>query len=489
MGRREREGGHMKACGGNRGRTGFCGRYFTLWCIVTLAAIVGANVFTTAADAASQRADKRERVFEGPVPRADCGPGSIPEPSDKLQGQAPPEDSKGYRCNLKLVGHQGTSASWQLAWYGDCAYYGQDFPPVNETYPYGGEPGRQRSFGTVVVDASDPKRPEATGLLMTPAMLQPHESLKANEKRGLLAGVAGWSPHGGGPLFFDVYDVSEECAQPELEASVPVHPGVGHEGGWAPNGKTYYASGAYEGSIHGLGTASISAIDVADPSNPSLIARIPVEPTHGLSISADGTRAYLATIGGFEPTFGPRNGLTILDVSDIQRRTPNPQTSVIGGVYWEDGCLGQSTIPVTIKRKPYVIFFDEMCVGSARIIDVSDERHPKVVSKLKLELHFLPGAAEAGPSGVQGTHYCGVDRLKKATVLGCTFWGESGVRVFDIRNPYRPKEIAYFNLPGSFVASDVRFVRKRGEVWFTDQNNGLYILRFTNGAWPFSKKR
>lgn len=50
-------------------------------------------------------------VFEGPVPRAQCGPGSRPETA--LQGSVPVADrasgrsAQGYTCNAELVGHYG----------------------------------------------------------------------------------------------------------------------------------------------------------------------------------------------------------------------------------------------------------------------------------------------------------------------------------------------------------------------------------------------
>ena len=68
-------------------------------------------------------------------------------------------------------------------------------------------------------------------------MLDPWESLKVNERRGLLGAVAGWN--GQGPVYFDVYDVASDCTQPELMASTPVQLPVGHEGNWAPDGTIY----------------------------------------------------------------------------------------------------------------------------------------------------------------------------------------------------------------------------------------------------------
>src|SRR5258708_27003624 len=73
-------------------------------------------------------------VFEGPVPRANCGAGSHPETD--IQGRVTLEDRESgrskdpYTCNLELVGnYAGQGASWQHAWYEDCAYYDQKFQP------------------------------------------------------------------------------------------------------------------------------------------------------------------------------------------------------------------------------------------------------------------------------------------------------------------------------------------------------------------------
>jgi hypothetical protein len=65
--------------------------------------------------------------------------------------------------------------------------------------------------------------------------------------------------------------------------------------------------------------------------------------------------------------------------------------------------------------------------------------------------------------------------------VACSFIA-SGLRVFDIRDPRHPREIAYFNPPGTPSApyralSAPTFAPERNEIWYTDGNYGFFALR------------
>lgn len=414
-----------------------------------------------------------------PVPRAICtSPNDRPEPGVQGRTRAVEDvasglSDMGFQCNLELVGHEGTQALWQMAWFDDCAYYGISIGVG----------------GVGVVDARDSSNPIRTATLMTPAMLDPWESLKVNEPRKLLAAV-GVSTQG--PATFDLYDLSEDCAQPR-PVGVGTFPAntLGHEGEWAPDGLTYYSSALF--------TPEVTPIDVTDPMTPRPLGVIR-DDVHGISLNNEGTRLYAAETNP--------NGLEIWDVSAFQKREltaiTNVEPIVVGAVYWPDGGAAQHTIPITVQGKPYIIFVDEgggvdpdqhpsqQQPGMARIIDISDETAPVVVTKLKNEINMPEhGDLRESDGGASGftyqAHYCGVPRRDDPELLACGYFWQ-GVRVFDIRDPLRPREIAYF-VPGderagnpgakAYSSSAVRFRLDRNEIWFTDQGHGFMIARFT----------
>jgi hypothetical protein len=439
------------------------------------------------------RAEAAPAVHPGPTPKARCGPGSRPEPG--RQGQVTQKDvnsgraARGFSCNTALLARFGPdSGGYRVHSYVDragreCAYYDSTLLFPSDVFEQ-----RDSLPGVFVLDMSNPKRPVKMENLVTPAMLTPHESLSINPKRGLLGAVMG-NPLTT-PSLLDIYDLSQDCRHPVLRSSTPV-PFLGHEGNFSPDGRTYYAN-----STAGM---TMTAIDVSNPSVPVPLWLKTNVVYHGLNISEDGKRAYVANIG--DP------GLTILDTSQIQARVVNPQVRVVSHLTWPEVSIPQTAIPVTIRGRRYLVEVDEFAgnptpsaeasakVGAARIIDISNDRKPKVVSNIRLEVHMPknrpsqmtdPGA-ENSLQGYAG-HYCAVPRSREPGIVACSFI-LSGLRVFDIRDPRRPREVAYFNAPrvdnlSNAAMSAPAFSPKRKEIWYSDGSLGFYAVKVTNGAWP-----
>jgi hypothetical protein len=501
------------------------------------------------------------------VPEAKCGPNDQSEAAARvLQGQVPASlratGFKGFNCNLELVGQvRGDGANWQSdefreqrdefrgfqfgQGYGNrrdhtCAYHGTAYATAT-----GPTTGRTQ-IGVPVIDMTNPSAPAPTAYLTTISMLDPWESLKVNTPRELLGADNGHNGGGGlGGPEVDFYDISVDCRYPQLLASVAVGTGTdggvpspifpnGHEGAWAPDGLTYYRGD--------LANAMYHAIDASDPTRPKEIASFNIATalspltgikSHGLSVSDDGKRAYVAVIGipsTYDSSAPANNGFAVLDTSEVQARKPNAQIKLISSFLYKDGSVSQHTIPARIRGKPYIIQVDEGGSGGlfyagwqsactagvpmfpmARIVDMSNEKKPTQVSELILEMNNPANCNAVLPDIVglaiftYGTHYCSVDNRENTTTLACDEFN-SGIRVFDIRDPERPKEIAYYN-PASettkslgsnhvtfnqwvaggpdWCSAQLHLDADKGTIWTTCQDNGLLSLKFTNGVWPF----
>jgi len=423
------------------------------------------------------------------TPQVECVPGSKPEPG--VQGRVPSGSPPGgFNCNIEQVARQGTSGGFKTHRYVDnsgrvCAYYDTAL-----LFPINALKLDTSSAGVAVLDMSDPSKPKQTATLTQPPMDSPHESLELNQKRGLLAAVLG-NPTAY-PGLVSIYDVSKDCRNPVHQSTSPVGR-IGHESGFSQDGNTFYATGTAR--------EAITAVDVTDPKNPHAIWQGNVN-SHGMHLSNDGNRAYIADTEG---------NMLILDTSEIQARRPNPQAREISRLTWTNASIPQNAIPFTRNGHPYVLEFDEYtagttgggdqhAVGAAHIIDIADERNPRVIANLRLQVNQPDAHAEAAKdpgasSPVQGyaAHYCDVPSRVDPLVVACSFIA-SGLRVFDISDLDNPKEIAYYVAPSTprmenrfdgsnFAMSQPVFAPGR-QIWYTDGGSGFYNLRVDASVWP-----
>jgi hypothetical protein len=258
-------------------------------------------------------------------------------PETGLQGDVPAEDRDsgrsvaGYRCNISFVGGLQERGGGISGISYDHCYYTGTFFPGNLLGP---------AQGVEVLDVSDPRHPVPTATLNELAMLGgTWETLKVNKTRKLLAATAVPAADGGG--YFSVYDISD-CAHPRLlnpgpgtDPAMPL-PFLSHEGGFSPDGNTYWADGIFPGFV--------TAIDIKDPSNPHVIWQgLHGFDGHGFGIGPDGNRMYLSNLGG----------LSILDISAVQRRDPYPVVPQVATYLWTDGMFNQHSVPFTSHGKPY----------------------------------------------------------------------------------------------------------------------------------------
>ena len=420
-----------------------------------------------------------------------CDSGSLPE---STQGRVPAIDitsgraARGYTCNTRMVSHYGSTGGYRVERYADksghvCAYYDSTL-----LFPKDVVAQSTATSGTYVMDMTDPAHPVHTDTLRTLAFQSPHESVRLNQKRGLLVADMGYPTFN--PGFVDVYDVTADCRHPVAQSSSPM--GVlGHEGGFSPDGNTFW--------VTSLSGGTIAAVGLNDPKVPTLLWLSTKYKPHGVSISNDGNRLYMADDGN--------HGVTVLDVSQVQMRVPNPTVTNVSFLTWPSVSTPQNATPFTLKGHHYLLETDEFgadsgTVGAARIIDIQNDRHPFVVSNLRLAVN-QPAAlagAEKGDPGMNGplaslqgyaAHYCTLPSRVDPNIIACSFI-MSGLRVFDIRDPLHPKEIAYFNGPvkpssnsaqgGSYAMAAPAYDEAHNDIWYADGNSGFYVVHLTKST-------
>jgi hypothetical protein len=449
-----------------------------------------------------------------PKAYGDCGPGARPEPG--LQGQVPKAaqdsgDSKlGYRCNLKLIGQndiRARGANFQLGWYRNCAYVGS----------VGGREAQPADAldGIAVIDVANPARPQHVGFIRSPAGFSQHEGVEVNQRRGMLVTLT----QGLSAQYIEVYDVSRDCRKPQFKGRYDGGGPLFHGLRVAEDGRTVYASD-YTGAAFGQ---VMHIVDVSDMSNPRLLKRWDPseEPgsvhygVHDLEVNADGTRVYLgaetagsaqgALLGGPPSNDGP--SMVVLDTTDIQRRVPNPDPKVVSSIHFDN--FGHTEQRATIKGRPFIFSSGETPIRGAKncpwawgsAVDVSDERRPRAVSEIKLEVNEQANCGRVGADdAVYSIHYSGVDSFERTTRLFYTYY-TGGLRVFDVRDPVHPKEIAYYHPPPpqstvhkpssqgaagdshtpgwDSATSDVRYIPNQRQLWFVSIAGGFQVLQLT----------
>lgn len=456
------------------------------------------------------------------VSKAICGPNDRVE---TVQGQTTlaerfrPGPAQAYNCNLELVGQfEGEGASADVEIYNDCVYFSTASLKPNPD---------MRHPGVVVLDVSNSSQPKATTYLSSPAMLGAQESLEVDTTRKLL--IASTLPD-----IFDVYDLSSDCKNPTLINSQSVPGLVAHDGEFAPDGLTFYG-GKWPSNPQDPPLSAVFALDVSDPKNlRSLASWLPSPdwPTHGAAVNADGTRVYVA-IKRMSPDHqkSPNpNGLIVLDANEIQSRKPQAQFHFVSQLFWEDSLGAEGMQFIKIHNRPYLVFSDNLGAigyksppppnacdsgkpghGFARIIDLTDEKNPKTISRLMPEVADPRRCREVmhDPTlyGGYGSFACTVDDPADGRLMACGNF-EAGLRIFDIRDPFDPQEVAYYkpparrteNRPGSIfrlasagpqtsparnhtadsVVVAPRFQKNGQEIWFISVDNGFQVVRFSD---------
>lgn len=401
--------------------------------------------------------------------------------------------------------------------------------------------GSWRHNGWSILDVTDPSRPELIrfkeGPWVSDDCRDGQNTCKIQTADGLmltahgtmadfLCGCPADCPAWCGLM---IWDVKEDPANPKLLGKFECPGGQGVHRSFYNGGRYAYITGC----DNGYESFILRIIDLQDPSHPVEAGRFCVPEqiitensetkfgdhlfkpfVHAVTVKDD--IAYLAY---------SNVGFMLVDVSD--KKNPKvignlPINPTFGGD--AAGAPVHSAYP--LGDRPYAVvstegersrFFDgekEEGFGkkisyqamNALMMEIGDMEHPRLISVFpypEMPKGYTHGKNFNFVDGVRvpfGPHNCfdqfGTPAYRKLnnTVLNCYF--HAGLRVYDVTDPFVPREIAYFLppdrekmltdnethdvMPGAPIAITEDVVMDdRGYIYLSTQQDGIYIVRYT----------
>ena len=369
--------------------------------------------------------------------------------------------------------------------------------------------GTRVSRGIMVTDVRDPRNPRPVNFLpihrnswsmhlqtadnlllgieeldIKALMSQQDYYAKSNQVDSSRYGVRGQDFSAG----MRVYDTTDP-ANPRPIGFLEVQ-GLGLHRIWYIGGRYAYASALLDGYLDHI----LIVIDLQDPTRPVEAGRwwIPGMWTAGGETPSWTNRVALHhAIVVDDIAYGSwrDGGLTILDVKDKSK------PKLIAHRCWSPPFGGGTHNAVPLHDRGLLIVADEATLNIDQeqmkrtwVFDIRVPENPVSISTFPIpkDQDYVAMGGQFGPHNL---HENRPGSFQSSTTIFAT-WQSAGVRVFDITDPFRPEEAAYFVPPQPTRwmepmrgrakmrhSADV-FVSKEGLIYLTDYDAGLYILQW-----------
>jgi hypothetical protein len=361
--------------------------------------------------------------------------------------------------------------------------------------------------GIWVLDVSDPQRPEIVG-----EIIPTDDPLVATWQVQVADGLLVASlehrppPWGGDPSKatdegITLYDVTDPLA--------PVERSRWHYGASGTH-RNFYNGGRYihaTAAVPGCEGNIYSILDIDDPTAPHEVGRW-FHPDQYVAGGAGATRRI--SLHGPPYPVGDRcylpygaAGMVVLDIADLT--TPRLISRLDIGAAFASPIAMHTVIPLP-ERGLAVVNTEAIAEESnepynfAGIVDISDVSEPRLIAMLPPPVphegapypNFQKRGGRFGPHNQH--HHQGSPHLFVSDEVVYLTWFNAGLRIYDIRDSYVPREIGWFLpddpaerrglLPRNALVtqSEDVLVDARGYAYLTDKNHGLHIVRFAKST-------
>jgi hypothetical protein len=361
--------------------------------------------------------------------------------------------------------------------------------------------------GWSILDVTDPRRPELVNFIEGPENTWTIQ-MDVNDGK-MVTSLERMPPSWGGDPTqpFDegvlIWDIASDPTNPSLLGQYQTGGSGTHRNGYPGGRYVHLAAGmpGYQGNIYVI-------IDIDDPANPVEVSRWWVEGQH----TAGGEQLGEAGVSLHGPPYVVGNlvylpyggaGMIILDISNIS------QPQFVGRIDFSPpfnsniGCHSILPLPNRDLAVACSEAIREDCnepLNHVSLVDTSDPASPVLLAVFPVPVppkgagyaDFCDrGGGRFGPHNFNQLHYSPHTDHSDRLIYVTYFSG--GLRVFNIENPRVPREVAYFVPPdpterfgpipsGTIVQSEDVLVDRRGYIYVSNKQQGIWILRHTGAA-------
>ena len=377
---------------------------------------------------------------------------------------------------------------------------------VNRVHVY---VGHMFSDGVTILDAADPRALKPVGFFSAGDHTRTHHLQAADDLLLLANGanIVAMQAYDGMRGYFENTLADSITERKKFRSGLSIHdisrpaqmreiaflemPGFGVNRLWWPGGRYAYVSAHFDGFTDHI----LCIVDLREITRPEIVGRWWLPGMHRAAGEGapwqKGRRValhHMITAGSLGYAAWRDGGLTIHDLADPAA------PRLLSHINWSPPFPGGTHTPLPLPGRGLAVVADEAnaekCAkGTFRtfVVDVRVPENPVPIATLP-----SPTERDYCSLGVFGPHNLHENRpgsLRSEELIFATY-NNAGVRVFDLRDAFAPREIAYWVPPAPRRLIDPRpnvavaaktcdaYVTPEGLMYVSDWNAGMHVLEF-----------